>query len=133
MRSARRVPSLRNEYHLHVCDPVQPGRPLSIHGRKKEAEAQETHLDRLTSKGIDGACRSYLKLVENHVTEALVIHNADVDVRCKFLASDARVHGLVAIIVVSCCDELFTKIIDRPVLFREPRSSQMSVRWGRTL
>ena len=66
------------------------------------------------------------------MTKTLVIHDANVDVRREFLAGDARIHGFVAIIVVSCCEELVAEVIDRLVFFREPASSQVSVKLGRT-
>lgn len=67
------------------------------------------------------------------MTETLVIHDTDIDVRCEFLSRDARVHGLVAVIVVPRCEELFAEIIDCPVFFREPMSGQVSVERARTL
>ena len=67
------------------------------------------------------------------MTETLVIHDADVDVRREFLAGDARVHGFVAVIVVSCRKELFPKVVDCPIFFREPTWCLVSVGLSGTL
>jgi hypothetical protein len=60
-----------------------------------------------------------LELVQNHVPETLVIDNTEIDVGGKLLAGDARIHGLVAVIVVASCKELFPEIVNRCVFFRK--------------
>ena len=85
---------------------------------------QSTNLNRLSGQRVDRPCRPDLELVQDHVSEALVVDNSDVDVRSKLLAGDPGVHWLVTIVVVSCSFELFTKVINRSVVFGEPKTKR---------
>ena len=71
-----------------------------------------TYLDGLTGDGIDRARCPHLELVQYHVPETLVIHDADVDVRREFLTGDAGVHRFVAVVVVACGKKLLPKIVN---------------------
>lgn len=53
------------------------------------------------------------------MSETLVVDDTDVDVRSKLLTGDPGVHWLVAIVVIPCGLELFTKVIDRSIVFSE--------------
>ena len=53
------------------------------------------------------------------VTETLVVDHTDVDVCVQFLACDARVHGLVAVVVVACFFKLVPEVVDGCVLLVE--------------
>lgn len=53
------------------------------------------------------------------VTETLVVDHTDVDVCVQFLACDARVHGLVAVVVVACFFKLVAEVVDGCVLLVE--------------
>jgi len=55
------------------------------------------------------------------VSETLVVDDSDVNVRSKLLPGDPGVHWLVTIVVVSCSLELFAKVINRGVVFSEPK------------
>ena len=73
---------------LHLAEP-DPTRTLAA-------------LDGLPREGVDGTGRADLELVVDHVSEALVVHDAEIDVGAQLAAGDARVHGLVAHVVVAC-------------------------------
>lgn len=60
-----------------------------------------------------------MEFVQNHVSEALIIDDSNVDVCSELLASDPGVHWLVAIVIVSCGLKLFTKVINCGVVFGE--------------
>ena len=79
-----------------------------------------TYLDGLAGDGIDGTCRPDLELVEDHVAQALVVDDADVDVRRELLPGDPGVHRLVPIVVVPGSEQLLAKVVDGGVFFGEP-------------
>ena len=60
-----------------------------------------TNLHRLSSNRIHWASSSDLELVEHHVPESLVVHNAKIDVCRELLPGDSRIHRFVAVVVVS--------------------------------
>lgn len=63
-----------------------------------------------------------MELVQDHMSEALVVYNPDVNVRSKLLTSDPGIHWFVAIVVVPRSLELFTEVINRGVVFSEPET-----------
>ncbi len=77
------------------------------------------YLDGLSRKRIHGPGRSHLELVQHHVSQPLVVDHTQVDVRSELLPCDARVHGLVPVVVVPRREQLFAKVIYRRVFFRE--------------
>lgn len=77
------------------------------------------YLDGLACYRVHSPRRSHLELIEDHVSKALVVDDADVDVGSKLLPRYARIHGLVAIIIVSCGEELLAKVIHRRIFFSE--------------
>lgn len=60
-----------------------------------------TDLDGLACHWINGACSSDLELVQHHVPQTLIVDDTEIDVGCELLACDARVHWLVAVVVVT--------------------------------
>lgn len=60
-----------------------------------------TTFNRLMCQRVDGSGGSCLALIGDHVTKALIVHHADEDVNLHLLAEDARVHSLIAVVVVA--------------------------------
>ena len=79
-----------------------------------------TNLYGLSGQRVDWPCCPDLELVQDHVSETLIVNDSDVNVRSELLAGNPRVHWLVAIVVVSCGLELFTEVINCGVVFSEP-------------
>lgn len=93
---------------------------VALHLAEPDAARALAALDRLARERIDRAGRPDLELVVDHVPQPLVVDEAEVDVGRKLLAGDARVHGLVAVVVVAGGNELLAKVLDRRVVVREP-------------
>ena len=56
--------------------------------------------------------------------QALVIHDAEVDVGRELLPGDARVHRLAAEVVVPRREQLLAEVVDRGVRFGEPAAAR---------
>lgn len=95
----------------------------------RDSHDRSTNLDRLSCQRVDRPCRPDLELVQDHVPEALVVDDSDVDVRSKLLAGNPGVHWLVAIVVVSCSFELFTKVINCSIVFGKPEINRLWASW----
>ena len=93
---------------------------MSLYYAYGESVVVLAYLDGLARHRVDGTRCAHLELVEDHVSQALVVDDADVDVRRELLAGDPRVHRLVAVVVVAGGEELLAKIVDSRVFFREP-------------
>jgi hypothetical protein len=89
---------------------------------------RRTNLNGLSSERVDGSGRSDLELVVDHVSETLVVDDAEVDVCRELLAGDSRVHGLVSEIIVTRLEELLAKVVDGRVVVREPGAAERSGR-----
>lgn len=97
-QSVHHVPSRQIESHQLAYGPTSK-RLLSVMGIGNVG--LQLYLYGLLCHWIDRPSSSDLELVENHVPEALVEDNAYIDVGSELLTSDARVHRLVAVIIVS--------------------------------
>ena len=128
----------RISLHLPKSDTTCPLSPLSMGEKKKQAISftrvsggfpcfcdWNTYLDGLSGQWVDRPCRPDLELVQDHMSETLVVDNSDVNVRGELLASDPGVHWLVAIVVVPRGLELFTKVINRGIVFAEPETKRL--------
>ncbi len=87
-----------------------------------------THFHGLSGERIDRAGRTHLELVKHHVSETLVVHHPDVDIRRELLASDPRIHRLVSVIVIPRCQELLAEVVYGGVFFRKSVQKQLAHR-----
>ena len=83
---------------------------VTLHLTEPNATRTLPSFDGLPRERMHGASRSHLELVIDHVSKTLVVYNAQVDVSPKLLARDARVHRLVAHVVVAGCPQLLAKV-----------------------
>lgn len=84
------------------------------------------YLDRLSGHRINGTCRPDLELVQNHVSQTLVVDHSDVDVRGKFLPGNTGVHWFVPVVIVTSGKQLLSKVVNSGVLLGESSKSQQS-------
>ena len=115
MLSKRRAPSHRNGCHQHVYDPAKHDQYLFV----GEALAGGTRFDRLSRHRIYRTSCPDLEFVQYHVSQALVVYDTYVDVCSELLACNARVHGLVAIVIISGRQKLVAEVVQSGVFFRK--------------
>lgn len=94
---------------------------VSLHLSESNSAMSLPALQRLSGQLVDGSCCTHLRLVAHlfltytrrthHVTQPLIVHHADIDVRFQFVSPDARIQWLAAIVVESCSSQLLPKII----------------------
>ena len=94
---------------------------VSLHLSKSNSAMSLPALQRLSGQLVDGSCCSHLRLVAHllltdtrhthHMTQSLIVHHADVDVRLQFISPDARIQRLAAIVIESCSSQLLAKIV----------------------
>ena len=60
-----------------------------------------------------------MELVQHHMPQPLVVDNSEVNVGGELFAGYPGVHGLVAVVVVACGEELLAEIVDGCIVFRE--------------
>ena len=92
---------------------------VALHLTHTDSTTLFTALDGLVREVVDFTRGSHLELVVDHVTETLVVDQANINIAFELLAGDAGVHGLVAVVVVACGAELVAKVIRGCVLLRE--------------
>lgn len=76
-----------------------------------------TYLDWLTGQWIHRSCCTNLEFVKNHVAKSLVVNDANVYVCSKLFSSDARIHRLIAIVIISSSQQLFAEVVYGSILF----------------
>lgn len=69
------------------------------------------HLNRLSCQRVNGASGPYLKLVEYHVSQPLIIDHTEVDVGSEFLTCYPGIHRFIAIVVVPSSAKLLAEVI----------------------
>jgi len=92
---------------------------VALHLADADTTTLGSTFDGLARERVDGARRAHLELVVDHVTQALVVHDAQVDVGSELAARDAAVHGLVAVVVVARFAQLLAEVVGRRVLLGE--------------
>jgi len=97
---------------------------VALHLTQPDASRTLPALDWLLREVVHWPSSPDLELVRDHVTQALVVDQADEDVRTQGQARHTAVHGLVAVVVVTCLLELLTEKVDRSVLLRESNSQK---------
>ena len=60
--------------------------------------------------------RPDLPLVTDHMPQSLVVDDSDINIRLELLARDARVHGLIPVIVVPRQSQLLAKVVGGSVV-----------------
>lgn len=93
---------------------------ISFHFSETNTPTTFSTLHGLSRHRINRPCRSDLEFVVHHVSETLIVDNAEVDIRSKFLTCDTRIHRFVAPVVVTSGYKLFTEMVNGGVLFVEP-------------
>jgi hypothetical protein len=84
---------------------------VALHLSDTDTSTLGTTFDGLAGERRDGTGGTDLELVVDHVTETLVVDDSDVYVGAEFLAGDAGVHGLVAVVVVAGALELVAEVL----------------------
>lgn len=113
---------------VHETILQQEGRTVSneritLHLSDTDTTTLRTTLHGLTRERVDGTSRTHLELVVHHVTQTLVVDQAHVNVGGELAASDATVHRLVAVVVVTGFAELLTEVVGCGVFFGELEGS----------
>ena len=67
---------------------------------RNETSTSCSHLNRLSCQWVNGTGGSYLKLVEYHVSQPLIVNHTEVDVGSKLLTCYTRIHWFIAIVVI---------------------------------
>ena len=92
---------------------------VPFHFTKANATGTLAALDWLLGEIVEGPGGADLEFVRDHVAETLVVDNTNVDISLEFLAGDAAVHWLVAMVIVASLAELLTEEGGGGVLFVE--------------
>lgn len=92
---------------------------ITLHFSNTDTTTLLSTLNWLTSHLRHWSCSSDLELVVHHVSQTLVVDDSDVNICMEFLASDTRIHWLIAMVVIPSLHELMTEIITRSILFVE--------------
>ena len=102
---------------------------VTLHLAQTDAAVLFAALQRLARQLVDGARGAHLRLVgdlpvknggcPHHVSETLVVHDADVDVRLQLVAPDAAVEGLAPVVVEARRLQLLAKIVHGALLLAE--------------
>lgn len=88
---------------------------------------RKLYFDGLACDGVDWSRRPHLELVEDHVSQSLVIDDANVDIRCELLTGYTRIHGLVAIIIVSRGQELLAEVFYCGIFLGKPNRRKIKI------
>lgn len=94
---------------------------ITLHLSETNSTTSLPALNRLMRQHIHGACRTHLPLVRHHVTQSLIVHHTEEDIRSHLSTVDATVQLLGAIVIVSAILEQRSKVIDGRVLLREAK------------
>lgn len=92
---------------------------VSLHLSKADASLDVPPSHGLVGHLVSCPCGPHLKFVRDHVTQPLVVDDADEDVRLELLTAHSAVEPLRAVVVVSAGPQHFTKILQRGALLGE--------------
>lgn len=94
---------------------------VSLHLSKSNSAMSLPALERLSGQLVDRSGGTHLRLVAHlfltdthhthHVTQSLIVHHADVDIRFQLISPDARIQRLAAIVIESRSRQLLAKVI----------------------
>jgi hypothetical protein len=72
---------------------------VTLHFSKSDTSSSLSAFNGLLCEIVDRTRCTDLVLVRDHVPQTLIVYDANVNIRFKFLAGNSRVHGLVSIVI----------------------------------
>lgn len=83
---------------------------VAFHFSHSNTTSLGSALDGLAGQRGDGTGGSHLEFVVDHVSQTLIVYHSNVNVRRQFFSRNARIHGFIAVIIVSGALKLMTKV-----------------------
>ena len=81
---------------------------ISFHFSKSDATHLLSSFNRLMCKCIVRSSSSSLRFIRHHMSESLIVHQAQIDINLHLDSLDARYHRLIPIVVVSMLHKFFS-------------------------